>query len=334
MRVLAQTLRAAYQYETIFYALLIFLLFPVFLLGFPFYMVPILLSRGKISGTAYEPFNGRLLYHLQGSRPDAAALQLAAGLPATNRVFMGLFVRPMVWVSRITDYLPDFLDYPPPRPTPMSAMIGARCEFLDKAILDRISGCDQVVILGAGWDTRAYGLLKGKEVTIFEVDAAATQAVKLSAIARTGLDAAHVNFVSCDFNRQSWLDALKENGFDSTKCTFILWEGVTMYLEEQAIQSTLQAVSTLPAGSCIAFDFFSREWLESTLAGKIASWSVKATYGEPFTFGFPVLPDFPGRLMDYLKDHGLTLERNRPLGNESELPYGGLVLGVCPALQC
>jgi hypothetical protein len=122
-----------------FYVLLMLLLLPVFLLGFFFYMVPILLSRGKISGTAYEPFNGRLLYHLWGSRHDAAALQRAGGLPATNHVSMSLFVRPIVWASRITDYLPGFLDYPPPRPTPISAMIGARCEFLDKVILDRIS---------------------------------------------------------------------------------------------------------------------------------------------------------------------------------------------------
>ena len=71
-----------------FYVLLMLLLLPVFLLGFFFYMVPILLSRGKISGTAYEPFNGRLLYHLWGSRHDAAALQLAGGLPATNHVFI------------------------------------------------------------------------------------------------------------------------------------------------------------------------------------------------------------------------------------------------------
>ena len=317
-----------------FYVLLMLLLLPVFLLGFFFYMVPILLSRGKISGTAYEPFNGRLLYHLWGSRHDAAALQRAGGLPATNHVSMSLFVRPIVWASRITDYLPGFLDYPPPRPTPISAMIGARCEFLDKVILDRISGCDQVVILGAGWDTRAYGLLKGKKVTIFEVDAPATQAVKLSAIDRTGLDASHVTFVSCDFNLQSWLDALQENGFDSNKRTFILWEGVTMYLEEQAIQSTLQIVSTLPAGSSIAFDFFSREWLESTLAGKIIRWSVKVIYDEPFTFGFPLLPDFSGRLRDYLKDHEIILERYQPLGDESELPYGGLVLAVNPALHC
>jgi methyltransferase (TIGR00027 family) len=317
------------------YALLMVMLLPVFLLGFPFYMVPILLSRKKVSGTTYEPFNGRLLYHLSDSRPDTAALQLAGWLPATNRVFMGLLVRPIIWASRISGYKPVFLEYPPPRPTPMSAMVGARCEFLDKAMIDHVSTGDQVVILGAGWDTRAYGLLKGQNVMIFEVDAPATQAVKLAAIDKAGLDASHVTFVSCDFNRQSWLEALQNNSFNPAKRTFILWEGVTMYLEEHAIQSTFRAVSTLPAGSRIAFDFLSREWLEETRAGKTARLGVKATYGEPFTFGFPVTPDFSGQLANYLEEHGLALDRDRPMGGDKEdgiVPYGGLVLAVTTTL--
>jgi O-methyltransferase involved in polyketide biosynthesis len=100
-----------------------------------------------------------------------------------------------------------------------------------------------------------------------------------------------------------------------------------MYLDEQAINSTLQAVSNLPTGSCIAFDFFAREWLD-TLSGKMARWSVKAMYGELLTFGFPVTPDFSGQLSDYLEECQLVLDQNRPLGKEGKLPFGGLVLAV------
>lgn len=310
------------------YVLVILLLTPAFLIGFLFYVIPIFISRGRVSGTAYEPFNSRLLYHCFGNRLDPAALQLAGGLPATNRIFMSLLLRPIAWAARITGYTPATLEYPPPYPTPMSAYIGARCEFLDNVLLQSVSAGDQVVILGAGWDTRAYGLLKDMKVSIFEVDAPATQAVKLAAIDKTRLDASHVTFVSCDFNRQSWLDALREKGFDPNRRSFILWEGVTMYLEEDAIRSTLETVSTLPVGSAIAFDFFSREWLESTYAGKMARWGVKAQYGEPFTFGFPVTPDFSGRLRDYLNEHQLALGRGRALGDVEGLPFGGLVLAL------
>ncbi len=211
----------------------------------------------------------------------------------------------------------------------MTALIGARCEFLDQALLDGVAEGDQVVILGAGWDTRAYGLLENMEIPIFEVDAPATQAVKLSALHKTRIDASQVTFVSCDFNRQSWLDALREHGFDQSQRTFILWEGTTMPLEAHAVQSTLQAVSTLPAGSSIAFDFFGREWL-NTFRGKMAEWGVNATYGEPFIFGFPIKPDFHEPLRRYLQEHGLALERAQSLGDEGRLPCGGLALAVNP----
>ena len=76
------------QMRLFLYILVMLLLTPAFLIGYLFYMIPILLSRGKVSGTAYEPFGGRLLYHCIGSRPDPAALQLAAGLPRLKRLVL------------------------------------------------------------------------------------------------------------------------------------------------------------------------------------------------------------------------------------------------------
>jgi methyltransferase (TIGR00027 family) len=314
----------------LFYIFLMTLFSPLLLVGLPFYMVPIMQTRGRVSGTTYEPFNGRLLYHLMGTRPDPAALQLAAGLPAMGPVAMLLMVKPLILASKISGYIPAMVQYPPPYPAPFSAMMGARCEFLDQAMLDKISAGDQVVILGAGWDTRAYGLLKGRGVTVFEVDAPATQAQKRAAVEKTDIDASAVNFVTCDFNRQSWLDALVATGLNVNVRTFILWEGVTMYLQEQAIQSTLRTVATLAPGSTIAFDFFSREWLQDTRAGRASARGAKFTYGEPLLFGFPVTPDFSTALDDYLGAQGLSLTASRPMGADAagELPYGGLVLAM------
>lgn len=314
------------------YAALMAMFTPLLLPGLVFYMVPIVASRGRVSGTAYAPFISRLFYHLVGSRPDPAALALARGLPATNRVVMVLLMKPFVWAARLSGYLPSLLEYPARRPTAFFEAVAARCEFLDQALLTQAADGAQVVILGAGWDTRAYGLLAGRSVDLFEVDAPATQAVKRAAIEKVGLDASRVVFVPCDFNRQSWLDALKNHGFDPDKRTVILWEGVTMYLEEHVIDRTLCAVAGLPAGSCIAFDFFSREWLDSA-AGKRMRRSGQAIYGDPLTFGFPVVPDFTDRLRDYLEKRGLALRDHRPLGEEAKgaLPYGGLVLASKPA---
>jgi methyltransferase (TIGR00027 family) len=311
-----------------FYICLMLLLSPLFMVGTLLYFWPIVRVRGKVSGTAYEPFCSRVLYHLMGSRPDPVALQLAAGLPATNGLVMALMIKPIAWASKTSAYLPAMLQYPPPRPTPIPAMVAARCEFLDQAMLKDLAEGDQVVILGAGWDTRAYGLLKDRGVRVFEVDAPATQAVKRAAIDKTAIDASAVIFVACDFNQQRWLDALTDKGFDCNIRTFILWEGVTMYLPEEAIQDTLRVVATLPAGSTIAFDFMSREWLTGTRIGRASGRSAGYAYGEPFLFGFPVTPDFNTTLDTYLKAQGLSLLDGRPMGKEGpgELPFAGLAL--------
>jgi len=309
------------------YILLNIVLTPAYLLAFPFYQIPILLRRGKVSGTAYEPFNARLLYHLLGSRLDPTTLQLAAGLPATNAVVMTLMVRPLAWASRITGHLPDVFTYPAPRPVATAGVVALRCEFLDKALDDHVEAGDQVVILGAGWDTRAYGRLKELGVACFEVDAPATQAVKRAAIETTRLDAAHVTFVSCDFNRQSWCAALVAQGFDVATRTFVLWEGITMYLNADTIASTLRVVSTFPAGSRIAFDYFAHEWLFDTMAGKMSRWAVRATYGEPITFGFRTKPDLEAGLGAFLTENGLNLGKSEPFGVG---PAGGVALAAKP----
>ena len=185
------------------YVLLCILWIPLFLLGGIIYVIPIYRSRGKVSGTAYEPFSLRLLYHLHGGRPDPAALQLARGLPGTNGLVMATIFYPMVWASRITGYMPEALQYPLTDFSKFTSIVPARTQFLDTALDECIEAGDQLVILGAGWDTRAYGMLRDKQAKIFEVDAPATQAVKRAALEKSGIDTAHVCFVSCDFNQHS-----------------------------------------------------------------------------------------------------------------------------------
>lgn len=303
------------------FCLLTLLLAPVILLGLPFFLGPILWTRGRVSGTAYEPFITRLVCHLVGSRPDAAALALAPGLPATNRVFMRLILGPIAWACRVTGL--DPLGIPASEAVPVRAMVPARLRFMDQALLDLVGGTGQVVILGAGWDSRCYGRLEEQGVKLFEVDTPETQAVKRAAIGQAGIDASHVTFVPCDFNEQSWLDALRAHGFDPGTRTFVLWEAVTMYLQEAAVQSTLQAVASLPAGSRIAFDFYSRRFLES-LRGRLARVAIRTVYGEPWVFG---IPERRG-LSAFVEEQGLTVERHQLLGGDT--PYYGFAVALRP----
>jgi methyltransferase (TIGR00027 family) len=118
-------------------------------------------------------------------------------------------------------------------------MFGHRTTFFDEAMLSYLDKVEQVVILGAGWDTRAYGLARREGVRVYEVDAVETQTQKRSSLEIAKIDSSHVIFAIVDFNKESWLDALLRIGFDPGKPTFVLSEGVTLYLEPEAVEATL-----------------------------------------------------------------------------------------------
>jgi O-methyltransferase involved in polyketide biosynthesis len=73
---------------------------------------------------------------------------------------------------------------------------------------------EQFVLLGAGYDTRAYGQLKKRGLALFELDQATTQKLKVASLHRVGIDSAHVTFVQVDFSQESAFDKLRASGYD------------------------------------------------------------------------------------------------------------------------
>ena len=70
-----------------------------------------------------------------------------------------------------------------------------------------------------------------------------------------------VIFVPIDFNQESLVDKLIDHGFDTSKKTFFLWEGVTLYPEEESVKQTLKAVAKSSGkDSVITLDFYSRSF--------------------------------------------------------------------------
>jgi methyltransferase (TIGR00027 family) len=135
-------------------------------------------------------------------------------------------------------------DYPVYSSSSLFGALGHRTRFVDDVMRSYLDKVEQVVILGAGWDTRAYNLARQADVRAFEVDTVETQTQKRRALEKADIDSADVIFATADFNKESWLDALKRVEFDPDKPTFILWEGVTYYLEAEAVEAILQTVAT------------------------------------------------------------------------------------------
>ena len=88
-----------------------------------------------------------------------------------------------------------------------------------------------MVILGAGLDARAYRFEELKSIKVFEVDHPASQASKIEKVRRVfGELPAHVTYVAVDFNTQTLEKRLPECGYDETRRTLFIWQGVTQYL--------------------------------------------------------------------------------------------------------
>lgn len=116
-----------------------------------------------------------------------------------------------------------------------------------------------VIILGAGYDTRCYRLdsiMQKKNVHLFEVDAPGTQRIKMKALKDAGIECDHVNFVSCDFEYEDWMQTLQSQSiFNKDLPSVFVWEGVTMYLDLEVVKATISTIASCGYGSCIAFDY-------------------------------------------------------------------------------
>lgn len=135
----------------------------------------------------------------------------------------------------------------------------ARTRIFDRFFTEALdTDFEQVVFLGAGYDSRPYRFRERIGRTrLFELDILPTQEYKRSRLARAGVSIPDgLTYVPINFNSESIADVLFAAGYDKTRKTLFMWEGVTYYLAPAAIDETLAFVrSDSPAGSAIAFDY-------------------------------------------------------------------------------
>jgi methyltransferase (TIGR00027 family) len=183
-----------------------------------------------------------------------------------------------------------------------------RTKFFDGALLAALTdGTRQVVVLGAGFDSRGYRFasrLKG--IKFFEVDYGPTQEYKkrrLQGILGKLPDG--VTFVPMDFTKDDLLEQLVKAGYSVREKTFFLWEGVVVYLPESAIKDTLHFVRDHSApDSTIAFDY-----ILASNSNVNNPQSPYAEWGEPWIFGFPDIG-----AAEFVRREGLEVVSDTPTG--------------------
>lgn len=149
--------------------------------------------------------------------------------------------------NKLARFMPGLTEY-----------IIARTIFFDNLFIDALDNqIPQIVLLGAGYDSRAYRFEKFNSGTrIFELDALPTQNRK-----RKCLKAANINipqeirFISIDFLTKSLSDVLEKAGYRKQERTLFLWEGVSYYLNLESVKETLDFAGHSQGDSVIAFDY-------------------------------------------------------------------------------
>ena len=146
-----------------------------------------------------------------------------------------------VWLSK--KFVPGFHEH-----------LISRTRFIDDLIKKSISEqVEQYVILGAGYDSRAYNLKLPSGLKIFEVDQPEVQEIKLSKLPDEIPNSENITYVSVDFNYQSLKNQLLNSGFDKSKSTIYTLEGVSQYITREALNSTLSELALLTPNSNATF---------------------------------------------------------------------------------
>jgi len=237
--------------------------------------------------------------------PEFRLLAEAARLPAARRL-----------VETVIDHR-----WPCVRPG-----VVARTRLIDRVVLRELGRVRQVLILGAGFDSRAWRLPGMDRVRVFELDHPATQAAKRRTLSHDAPSAAHVTFVPVVFGTDDPDRALTASGFTAGDPTLVLWEGVTNYLDREAVDATFGLLGRiLGSGSLVLFTYVDAGILDGSAVFAGAQTTMRAVrrVGEPFTFGF-----VPSELSAYLADLGFELLSDERVSDAAQRFYPA---GRCPA---
>jgi methyltransferase (TIGR00027 family) len=243
----------------------------------------------------------------------AAARQLGQLLPDSVRLvddpYGAAFVSPSVarWLEARVDKLRPLATAPGIAQWILYMQV--RTRVIDDALRAFLAGGGrQLVLLGAGFDCRALRIPELADARVLEVDHPATQARKRSVLDSIGVRSP-ATYVTWDFEARAMedlADVLAEAGLDLGAPVFTIWEGVTMYLTEPAIDTSLRAIRTWsPKGSQLALTYFTKARIEQPSLLTRAMKAVVATFGEPWKFGWA-----PGELPGYLEERGFELMRD------------------------
>jgi methyltransferase (TIGR00027 family) len=202
-----------------------------------------------------------------------------------------------------------------------------RTRFIDQALERAVSrGITQCLIVGAGYDSRAWRYRELlAPVRVFELDRPLTSAFKRSRVAAAlGGPPANLTYVAVDLEHDALPDALARHGYDPTQPTFVIMEGVTMYVQEDALRATFGFFARHAPGTSVVFDFATRAMIDGMRILDIEKLPPAARSSfqkfqdmirnEPWVFGMPMDTE-----KEFLAGMGLALGETLTVGSEDSV---------------
>jgi methyltransferase (TIGR00027 family) len=185
----------------------------------------------------------------------------------------------------------------------------ARTKYIDSIFKDAIkNGFEQILIMGAGFDSRAIRFLNSNRsnIKVYEIDTSHTLNSKIRQLKKRGINIPVNNiYISIDFNKEDLRTRLWDYKFEPNKKTLFLLEGITMYLSHDAIDDTFKVIYDYSApGSLIVFDYVYASVLRKELKyyGESAIYKRVKKDGETWTFGIE-----EGEIEHFLNSYNFSL---------------------------
>ncbi|HEY8009105.1 MAG TPA: SAM-dependent methyltransferase [Methylocella sp.] len=191
-------------------------------------------------------------------------------------------------------------------------MVRIRTRYLDDRLDAQLQdGCTQVVILGAGLDTRAIRK-QAPEVVYFEIDDETTLIYKKATLAENHLSA-EVSFIYGNYVTDDFIHLLISHGFDCSRPTHFIWEGNTMYLTAASIRQVMAEIVRHVRQFTLSFDYFKEAVINETTGDAAATLIAErfAAMGAPWRTGIDDLQRLADDAAMRLVDNIATAELHR-----------------------
>jgi methyltransferase (TIGR00027 family) len=179
-----------------------------------------------------------------------------------------------------------------------------RKRYINEQLADSANRIEQVVNLGAGFDTRVYELESLKSKQIWEVDFPKIIKYKKKRLQKLFEEVpTPVTLVPIDFNSEDLQSVLESHEYSSNKPAFFIWEAVTQYLSEAGIKTTFDFLSRSYPGSRLVFTYIRKDFIKGkTMYGQEKLYEKYVEKDKTWTYGMD-----PEKMEDFLNSCGWRL---------------------------